>query len=72
MDKLVPIAVAQAFGLLTGLGVVTFVRPDTTGGAVLLIVVTVAFFNAAYQAVRFIAGWRKPTPPAPPPPSFFS
>lgn len=46
MGAMLKVALEQGFAFLCGLAVVTFIGPTTTGGALLLMVVSIAVINA--------------------------
>jgi hypothetical protein len=63
MSTFAKIAGDQAIGFLLGLFVIYIVQPTTPGGTLLLILVSIASVNVIMQAVRFIFGSPKDTPP---------
>jgi hypothetical protein len=69
MDKLVQIILIQGFALLVGLALVSFIRPTTTAGAILLMLVALAAINALQRAAKFVFGSGKDisSPPNLPP-----
>jgi hypothetical protein len=50
MSAILKAAMEQGFAFLCGLGLVTLIRPTTTGGALLLIVITMAALNAGWAS----------------------
>lgn len=66
VGAMLKLALEQGLALLCGLAVVTIVQPTATGGMLLLIVVTMAAFNAIrilYSSLR--QWWTTPSVPAP-------
>jgi hypothetical protein len=56
MSFLVEIVLTQSIGILLGLAAIYYIRPDTTGGAFLLMIIAVALSNAVQQIYkRFVA-----------------
>ena len=56
MPFLLEIVLTQSVGILFGLAAIYYIGPDTTGGALLLMIIAVALSNAVQQIYkRFVA-----------------
>ena len=75
LGTLTKLGPAALLGLLVGIGLVTWIEPDTLGGTGLILVVSVAFMLLVFAAVRALAasasrgkgtgpGRSNPSPPA--------
>jgi hypothetical protein len=52
MSFLLEIVLTQSVGILLGLAAIFYISPDTTGGALLLLVIAVALSNAVQQIYK--------------------
>lgn len=55
MDKIIQVAKEQGFAILCAVGVVTYISPTTSGGVLLLALVTVAFVNLLMQLFKYLS-----------------
>jgi hypothetical protein len=65
LDAIGKLGMAGSVGFLIGIGVITWVRPTTDSGAVLLVAISIVFSLMIGGIItRLLSGNREPTPPA--------
>ncbi len=62
MEAGIKLAKEQALAFLIGLAIIAIIQPETSGGTILLILVSVAIYNVIVQSVKYLLP-RKPGDP---------